>query len=65
LLVSPPYDSVNEREVGTTLSLRAQDGIGWNPRSFRILTGLAAFRESRQLYHHMSSSDSTASTASE
>ena len=54
LLASPPYNSINEREVGTTFGVRAQDAIGWNPRSFRFLTDLAAFRESQQLYHHMS-----------
>jgi hypothetical protein len=47
LLATPPYDSINEREVGTTFGVRAQDAIGWNPRSFRFLTNLAAFRDGR------------------
>ena len=38
LMATPPYESINEREVGTTFGLRAQDSIGWNPRSFRFLT---------------------------
>ena len=38
LLATPPYRSINEREVGTTFGVRAQDAIGWNPRSFHFLT---------------------------
>lgn len=50
LLATPPYDSINEREVGTTFGVRSQDAIGWNPRSFRFLTDPAVLRESRELY---------------
>jgi len=50
LLATPPYNSINEREVGTTYGLRAQDAIGWNPRSFRFLTGTKAFAEGQRLY---------------
>jgi hypothetical protein len=50
LLATPPYNSINEREVGTTFKLRAQDAIGWNPRSFRFLTDPAAFQESQKLF---------------
>ncbi len=50
LLATPPYNSINEREVGTTFGLRAQDAIGWNPRSFRFLTDPAAFQESQKLF---------------
>lgn len=50
LLATPPYDSLNEREVGTTFRLRAQDAIGWNPRSFRFLTDPAEFHEAQQVY---------------
>ena len=50
-LATPPYNSINEREIGTTYGLRAQDAIGWNPRSFRFLTDPAAFREAQQIYH--------------
>ena len=45
LLATPPYNSINEREVGTTYGLRAQDAIGWNPRSFHFLTDPAALRQ--------------------
>ena len=54
LLATPPYNSINEHEVGTTFGLRAQDAIGWNPRSFRFLTNLTAFRESQKLYQSLS-----------
>jgi hypothetical protein len=50
LLATPPYNSINEREIGTTFGLRAQDAIGWNPRSFHFLIDLAAFRKAQQLY---------------
>jgi hypothetical protein len=50
LVATPPYNSINEREVGTTFGLRAQDAIGWNPRSFRFLVSPEAFRESQKLF---------------
>jgi hypothetical protein len=50
LLGTPPYNSINEQEVGSTFGLRAQDGIGWNPRSFRFLSTAEAFREGWKLY---------------
>ena len=50
-LATPPYNSISEREIATTYGLRAQDTIGWNPRSFRYLTDPAAFREAQQDYH--------------
>ena len=50
LLATPPFNSINERELGTTFGLRAQDAIGWNPRSFRFLTSPAALEEGRKLF---------------
>ena len=50
LLATLPYNSINEREIGTTFGLRAQDAIGWNPRSFRFLTSPADFREAQWTY---------------
>jgi len=50
LVATPPYNSLNEREIGTTFGLRAQDVIGWNPRSFRFLIDPEALRESRKLF---------------
>jgi hypothetical protein len=49
-LATLPYGSLNEREVGTTFGLRAQDAIGWNPRSFRFLSSGNALAEGQQLY---------------
>jgi len=53
LLATLPYDSINEREIGTTFGLRAQDAVGWNPRSFRFLTDTKDFREASLLYLHL------------
>ncbi|KAA6458215.1 hypothetical protein DYQ86_20045 [Acidobacteria bacterium AB60] len=50
LLATPPYNSINEREIGTTFGLRAQDAIGWNPRSFHFMTDPAAFNEAQPLF---------------
>ena len=50
LLATPPYGSINEREIGTTFGLRAQDAIGWNTRSFRFLTDAAQFGEAQQWF---------------
>ena len=49
-LATPPYGSLNEREIGTSYGLRAQDAIGWNPRSFRFLTDPAALRAAQKAY---------------
>jgi hypothetical protein len=50
LLATLPYASLNEREIGTTFGLRAQDAIGWNPRSFRFVTDPMAFEEGQRAY---------------
>ena len=50
LLATPPYESINQREVGTTFGIRAQDAIGWNPRSFRFLTDRSELRKAQKLY---------------
>jgi len=59
LLATPPYGSINEREIGTTYGLRAQDAIGWNPRSFRYLTDVAALREGQKLYAALAAGERT------
>jgi hypothetical protein len=64
LLATPPYESINEREVGTTFGLRAQDAIGWNPRSFRFLTKADALGEGQKLYAELHGSDETKARAS-
>lgn len=55
LVATPPWNSINEREIGTTFGLRAQDAIGWNPRSFHFLTDAAALRESQKLFPALTS----------
>jgi len=50
LLATPPYDSINQREIGTTFGVRSQDAIGWNPRSFRMLVTPQALREGQRLF---------------
>jgi hypothetical protein len=53
LLATLPYNSINEREIGTTFGLRAQDAVGWNPRSFRFLTNPADFTEAQQWFRQL------------
>ena len=50
LLATPPYNSLNEREIGTTFGLRAQDAAGWNPRSFHFLTNVTQLKEAQKLF---------------
>lgn len=49
-LATPPYNSINEREIGTTYGLRAQDAIGWNPRTFSFILDPGAFTLAQSLY---------------
>jgi hypothetical protein len=49
-LATPPFGSINEREIATTFGLRAQDVIGWNPRSFRFLIDQKSFKDAQQAY---------------
>jgi hypothetical protein len=53
LLATMPYNSINEREIGTTFGLRSQDAIGWNPRSFRFIVSPVDFREARMLFRSL------------
>lgn len=53
LVATPPYYSISEREVGTTFGLRAQDAIGWNPRSFHFLTDPDALREGQKQFRSL------------
>lgn len=57
LLATPPYGSINEREIGTTFGLRAQDAIGWNPRSFHFLTDEKSLHEAQKLYAQVAGPD--------
>ena len=53
LLATMPYNSINEREIGTTFGLRAQDAIGWNPRTFRFLSDPGEFHEAQQWFRQL------------
>ena len=53
LLATLPYDSINQREIATTFGLRAQDAIGWNPRTFRFLSDPAEFRQAQQWFRQL------------
>jgi hypothetical protein len=55
MLSTPPYGSINEREIGTTFGLRAQDAIGWNPRSFRFLTDVPSLRPAQEAFRSLNS----------
>jgi hypothetical protein len=62
LLLAPmPYNSINEREIGITFGLRAQDAIGWNPRSFRFIVSPEDFRAGQQLFGSLAASTGPAS----
>jgi hypothetical protein len=50
LLATPPYGSLNTREIGTTYGMRAQDAIAWTPRRFRFFTAVAEWKQARELY---------------
>ncbi|UWZ83981.1 hypothetical protein [Occallatibacter riparius] len=56
-LATPPFGSINEREIATTFGLRAQDAIGWNPRTFHFLIDPKSFHEAQQAYPSASSVD--------
>lgn len=50
LLASPPYGSLNAREIATTYGLRAQDAIAWSPRHFHLFFTSQGLQQARQLY---------------
>ncbi len=53
LLGTPPYGSLNEREVGTTFGMRAQDAIAWEPRHFHFLRSINEVKKARELYRQL------------
>jgi hypothetical protein len=62
-LATPPFGSINEREIATTFGLRAQDAIGWNPRSFRFLIDPKSFHDAQQAYRSAYPAGSSSSPA--
>ena len=65
LLATPPYDSLSQREIGTTFGLRAQDAIAWEPRRFRFLTSPVALDQTRVLFRNLTKSPSVATASAE
>jgi hypothetical protein len=53
LLATPPYGSVNEREIGTTFGMRAQDAIAWEPRQFQFFTSVQRVAQARVLFREV------------
>ena len=50
LLATPPYGSLNPREIGTTYGMRAQDAIAWTPKRFRFFISDEDWKQARELY---------------
>ena len=63
LLMTPPYRSINEREIGTSYGLRAQDALGWSQRSFRFLLSEADYGQARELYRQIEAGPSAQANA--
>jgi hypothetical protein len=63
LLATPPYDSLSEREIGTTFGLRAQDAIAWQPRRFHFLTSPEDLSKGRKLFHALMTGNSSSAQA--
>jgi hypothetical protein len=49
-LATPPYRSVTPLLISTDYSFRAQDAVGWNPRSFRFASDERDFRALLKAY---------------
>jgi hypothetical protein len=60
LVATPPYGSLNEREIGTTFGMRAQDAIAWWPRRFHFLTSTADLARGRELFRTVTAGDKMA-----
>ena len=55
-VATPPFRSVNPLLLTTDFGFRAQDVVGWNPRSFRYAANAAEFREAQRAYRAVTSS---------
>ena len=49
-VATPPFRSINPLLLTTDFGFRAQDVVGWNPRTFRYVGGAAAFPEAQHAY---------------
>ena len=62
-LATPPYMSPNPIRISTDFSFRAQDAIGWNPRSFQYFRSVSAMREAVAAYRQYISAPTNAPTS--
>ncbi|HTJ31403.1 MAG TPA: hypothetical protein VL346_12930 [Acidobacteriaceae bacterium] len=62
LLASPPYGSLNSREIAATYGMRAQDAIAWSPRHFHFFTASETLLRARRLYEALLSPKTPAAT---
>jgi hypothetical protein len=62
LLATPPYGSLNEREIASTYGMRAQDAIAWTPRRFQFLTSSKELERARSLYRKIMPANPKAGT---
>jgi len=53
LLASPPYGSLNAREIAATYGMRAQDAVSWSPRRFHFFLSSASLMHARRLYRDL------------
>lgn len=60
LLASPPYGSLNSREIATTYGMRAQDAVAWSPRHFHFFASSNSFTRARSLYSTLLNPNSVA-----
>ena len=49
-VTTPPFRSINPLLLTTDFGFRAQDVVGWNPRSFHYAGSAAAFAEAQRAY---------------
>lgn len=62
-LATPPYMSPNPILVSTDFAFRAQDAIGWNPRSFQYFRNRGEMAKAVAAYRAFSSTDAGRSQA--
>ncbi len=64
-LATPPFRSINPLLLTTDFGFRAQDVVGWNPRTFRYLARTADWKGADQAYRDVLSSRSPTAAAQE
>jgi hypothetical protein len=62
LLASPPYGSLNSREIANTYGMRAQDAIAWSPRHFHFFAATGTLYLARRSYRTLFDPNSSAAS---